>query len=176
MIYVIQYNEGDVIVSPEAIYHKPFKELIDRDDTQGKARAKRDFAFLFLTKDPRSTLSVYPPNTRTQKALEMIYGKDIRIDRKLAAAQDYYEELIKQSSPTYVFWEAAKKALDNLTNIMRSTTWGEDSVFSIKEFASYIKEAEGMAATLANLERKVNEEIIAAPKLKGQNTVNYFEQ
>jgi hypothetical protein len=106
----------------------------------------------------------------------MIYGKDIRIDRKLAAAQDYYEELIKQSSPTYVFWEAAKKALDNLTNIMRSTTWGEDSVFSIKEFASYIKEAEGMAATLANLERKVNEEIIAAPKLKGQNTVNYFEQ
>lgn len=176
MIDIITFNGDDLVLSPELPLHKPFKELLERDDTVGKHRAKRDCTFIFLTKDPRSSLSVYPPATRATKACIMVYGKEIRIDRKIGAASDYYEQLIKESSAAYVIWEAAKSAMNRLTDIMRTTTWDADSAFTVKEFATYIKEAEGMASNLAALERKVKEEIIAAPKLKAQQTVNYFEQ
>lgn len=176
MIDIVSFNGEELVLSPELPLHKPFKELLERDDSVGKNRAKRDLTFIFLTKDPRSSIAVYPPTTRAAKACTMVYGKDVRIDRKIQAASDYYEQLIKESSASYVIWEAAKSAMNRLTDIMRTTTWDADSVFTVKEFATYIKEAEGMASNLAALERKVKEEIIAAPKLKAQQTVNYFEQ
>ena len=176
MIEVISFNGEELVLSPEIPLHKPFKELLERDDTVGKTRAKRDLTFVYLTKDPRSSLSMYPPTTRSAKACMSVYGKEVRIDRKILAASDYYEQLIKESSPSFVIWEAAKSAMHRLTDIMRTTTWDSDSAFTIKEFATYIKEAESMASNLAALERKVKEEVVAAPKLKAQQTVNYFEQ
>lgn len=176
MISLLKYEDGVIEVSPEVTLHKQFADILDSDSSVSKVAAKRDFMFIFLVKDPRSTLSVYPYSTRVSKAMDMVYGKEIKIGKRLSQAIEYYEQLMLSSSPTYVFWEAAKKALMNLTSIMRSADWGEDATFSIKEFASYIKEAEGMSANLQSLERKVHEEITAPPKLKAKQTINHFEQ
>jgi hypothetical protein len=176
MIDIVLYGDGDVELSPEAHLHKPFKDILDRDDTVTKTRARREFMYIFLTKDPRSSLSVYPPSTRISKAAVMVYGKEFKPDRKIQAASDYYEQMLKETSPTYIMWEAAKSAMDKLSSIMRSTDWGDDSPFTIKEFSAYIKEIDAMASNLRSLEAKVKEEATAAPKLKAQQTVNYFEQ
>lgn len=176
MIQLLKYEDGVLEVSPEVTLHKPFSDIIEHDGSASKVGAKRDLMFIFLVKDPRSTLSVYPYGVRLSKAMEMVYGKEIKITKRVSVAIEYYEHLMLSSSATYMFWEAAKKALKNLTEVMRSANWDQDAVFSIKEFASYIKEAEGMAANLQSLERKVHEEITAPPKLKAKQTINHFEQ
>lgn len=175
MLDLIHFDGNELSFSPEVSLHKPFNDLLERDTSVGKGRAKKEFLFLFLTKDPKSSIAVYPHNARKAKAMSMVYGKEVHIDRKLQAAMDYYEELLKSTSPAYIIWEAAKAAMDRLTSIMRSADWSEDSAFTIKEFATYIKEAEGMASNLAALERKVKDDMTSVPKLKAQQTINPFE-
>lgn len=176
MIDLLKYVDGKLEVSPEITLHKPLKELEERDSSVKKARFLNDLLYIYLTKDPRSSLSGKQQQAREDSAATMLYQKAYKPDRTLRKAMGYYEQLLMEASPSYQYYAATLSAMNVLTETMRNVVWGGDSAtFTVKEYKDFVKESESIVSGLSSLERKVKEELYSASKLKANQTVNFFE-
>lgn len=175
MIELLRYEDGKLSISPEITLHEPLQAIVDGDNSVKKEKSMMELLFVFLVKDPRSSLSGYPYNVRQQKANQII-GKDVKLTRKVQKAIDYYGDLLRDSNPSYRFWAAAQASMNRLTDILENSDWkSEESTFTVKEFADYIKNAALLQESLQELERKVLEQLYSAPKAKAGQTLTYFE-
>lgn len=177
MIELLRYSDGRLTISPEVGLHEPLQALIEGDASVGKGKAMNELLYIYLTKDPRSSISGYPSNTRSKKAGEMVFGKDYKVTKKVQKAAEYYVDKLRESNPGYHFWAAAQASMNRLTRILEQSDWdsGDDNTFTVKEFADYIKSAALLQDSLQDLERKVLEQLYASPKLKAGQTLNHFE-
>ena len=92
-----------------------FKRLLHRDkgsegdyDGRKKLRTLRELTFIYHNADPRSPLENMDPMERREKSLQYAELKESDIDDKVMEAQDEYEFLLEQSSPSIPLLRAAK--------------------------------------------------------------------
>lgn len=160
---------------------KPFQELIKRDKTKDKSVAKTELAFIWLYKDYKSDFSSIADETKKLKEIFRIVSlpKGWKIDSKIQAAIDFYEEITKTTST--VLLEKMKKTINKLSDFLETIDFTETDSngklkHDMKKVVDTTNQVPRLLATLKEIEERVKEEQSNIEKeIRGNKNIATYE-
>lgn len=176
---LFKYEGYKVIISPEALLLKPFKQLYQRDRSQNKDRAVMEMGFIYFFCDPRSD---YQYITDDQSRMEAIieaegFAKDWVPDNLVIKAMDFYDTF---KSTAALLLEDTRSAVTKLRNLLRDIdlTQTDDKgklVYTLNSVTATIKQIPSLVKDLEEAERMISKENIEVGKMRGQGEKTIFE-
>lgn len=175
--------EGKVVKPyPETLLIPPFQDIWCRDDSKGKEIALKEFTYIeFMSSKFKSNpYKGYTPTERSKKIIEdCIMLEDWKPDAMVQAGIDKCEEFQTKASSNYSLLMDTLTAKENLQKLFRKIDLQERNdkglpVYKPKELTSAMYDVDKLATSLYNLEKKVEEELYDAVKIKGQKEVSPF--
>lgn len=164
----------------------PFGEMWERDKSEHKEVCGREFAYIFfycsLRKD--NPYKGYIDDTeRHEKIVEGLYHDfpdwqpDALVKDGILAYEDYQEN----ASQSLKYYKSVRKALDTLrqyweTLDMTKTTKTGMLVNKPSDVARGIEQTSSLLVKLADLEGKVQQELLTDSKTRGNRVINHFEK
>lgn len=179
-MHLIEYENYEIKISPEALLIKPIREIWQADKTPSKEQFLQQMSFMFFMIDPRSTYS-YITDLK-ERADEIIQQeglpKDFVPSKKLQEAMNVYEKHTITSS--YALLEAAKIAVDKVGKFLKDVDLNtlDDKgkpVYTINSITSAIKQIPQLAKDLVEAEKVVAKEIEEKGRARGGNNKTIFD-
>lgn len=141
-----------VVVSPEILTIKCFKDIWELDKSKLKENAYRDFTYIYHMCDYNSPYSNYPSNERTNSVKEEVLGdKKYTPSKEVNVAIEQYKKLIE--SPLTRLLEASKKRIDDIVDYFNGNT--VEDISEAKISGDILKNIGATAASFKNLEDEV---------------------
>lgn len=169
--------EGKIVKPhPETLLVPPFKQIWERDKSEGKEHALKDFTYIeFMSSRLKSNpYKGYTPDKRKLKIIEdCILDDKWKEDDLVKEGIRKCEEFQKKASSNYSLLMDTLKAKENLQQFFRFVDLKERNdkgapVYKPKEITTAMYDVDKLATSLANLEKKVEEELYDSVKVKGQ--------
>lgn len=160
----------------------PFKEIWDRDKSDKKDRAIKDFTFIEYYVSPK-TINPFKDireEEREKKIIETVsILKGYKPDKLVWQAVDRYKEMLYQWSKSYRLYTAAMKAIENLRDFLETVDVSEKNdkgmpIYKPKDITNALKDINSIISNLKDLERNIFDEISSA-KIYGGKRKNPFE-
>ena len=173
-MHLLEYENFEIKISPEAFLVKPIREIYNDDKTDNKESFMQQMSFMFFMVDPRSTYSYI--TDLEERANEVIdqegLPKDFTPSKKLKRAMEVYEKHTITSS--YALLEAAKIAVDKVGRFLKDVDLNtlDDKgkpVYTINSITSAIKQIPQLAKDLVEAEKVVAKEIEEKGRARGGN-------
>lgn len=179
-MHLIEYDNYEVKISPEALLVKPIREIWEKDKTKNKESFLSQMSFMFFMIDPRSTYSYITDLAERADEIIMQEGlpKDFQPSEDLKKAMEVYEKHTITSS--YALLEAAKIAVDKVGKFLKEVDLNtlDDKgkpVYTINSITSAIKQIPQLAKDLVEAEKVVAKEIEEKGRARGGNNKTIFD-
>lgn len=181
---LFEVREGKAMPSTHALLIRPFKTIWEEDKTVNKEEAIRSFTFIELGCSPKKSnpYSGYDEEVRHKLLKKDLYDDEAyRLPGLVVDGIMKYEEFLENSSPTFPLLkdalEASKKFRDQLGKIdLAERTNSGTAVYKPKDISGAFKDIPDMAKTLETLRDKVNQELLADTKTRGNREIGLYEE
>lgn len=185
MAILFEIREKSVIPHAEVLMIEPFKTVWDRDNTEGKELAKKEFAYVeFLT----SMLKTNPYREYSEDKKEDIIKKELfgsfmpewKPDELVMGCVGKVKEFQEEGSLTYTYWLSNKIAAEKLIDFFTDFDINERNpksfmpVYKPKEITTAINDAKQSMASLKALKDSVDEEVFEAVKNRANKVISPF--
>jgi hypothetical protein len=183
MAHLFVVENGVAKPNTETLLISPFREIWERDETNDKQKAIKEFTFIefMMSKKKSNPYAGYSETVRLDKVKESVFNLSWQPDILIEQAMAKMREFQKEASPTYSYYmdslETAERTREFLKNIdlnERNDRTG-NPLYKPKDVTSAIIDAEKVILTLATLKDKVEQELFDTTKTKGMRQINYFE-
>lgn len=179
-MHLIEYDNYEIKISPEALLVKPIREIWESDKSHNKESFLSQMSFMFFMIDPRSTYSYI--TDLAERAEEIIAQEGLpsnfKPSEQLKKAMEVYEKHTITSS--YALLEAAKIAVDKVGKFLKDVDLNtlDDKgkpVYTINSITSAIKQIPQLAKDLVEAEKVVAKEIEEKGRARGGNNKTIFD-
>lgn len=180
-IFIVEGN----IVKPtiEILLIPVFKEIWDRDTSNTKEYAMKEFAYIYFITTPKKTNPFYgyAEHDRHPEVVKYLFANYYSPDSTVQQAMNIRKEFYYKASANLTLLEGAKEAVDKLNKFLTDFDLNERNdkgvpIYKPKDITSALADTFNVMKTLNSLEEKVNEEIYESAKSKGNRDINPFER
>lgn len=176
--------EGKIVKPfPETLLVPPFDEIWYRDDSPGKEIALKEFTYIeFMSSRLKSNpYKGYNTEDRKRKIIEdCVKIEDWQPDVVVLDGIRRCEEFQVKASGNYSLLMDTLKAKEKLQELFRVIDLKERNsrtgmpIYKPKELSSAMQDVDKLATSLYSLEKKVEEELYDAVRVKGQKEISPF--
>lgn len=168
-------------VADEALLIKPIRKLFNQDRSASKEQFYKQMSYMYFMIDPRSTYSYILNEEERAKAIIEQEGldKDFKPSALLQEAMGIYKK--HTITPSQELLNAALIAARTVSNFLMKPDILEQEddkgkpKYQISSITAALKNVEGIVATLQNLQKKVEEELIEQGKTRGSQELTIFD-
>lgn len=169
---LIQVENYELTVAPEALLIKPIRRLWNQDRTERKEKFYQQMSYLYFMVDPRSTYSyIMDDDARKQAIIEQEgLPKDFQPSEFLQEAMIIYEKHTRTVSQELLESSliGAKKVAEFLRTVNLNETDDKDRPkYQVSTITAALKNVEGIVQSIQTLQKKVEQEIVDNGKARG---------
>jgi hypothetical protein len=180
-IFIVE--NGIVKPTIEILLVSPFKEIWDRDSSESKEYAMKEFSYIYFITTPKKTNPFYgyTEQDRHPEVVKYLFENYYSPDSIVQQAMEVRRKFYYEASASLSLLEGAKEAVDKLKNFLINFDLNERNekgipIYKPKDITSALADTFNVMKTLNSLEEKVNEEIYESAKSKGNRDINPFER
>ena len=182
MAFLFVVENGVAKPTTEALLISPYKEIWDRDVSEDKTRATRDFCFIeFMTsKKITNPYAGYDDNIRFDK-LKEIYFPDSDPDSLIEQGMAKMVEFQTEASATYSYYTAVLEGAQKMKQFFRTFDMNETNdrgvkIWKPKDITSAMVDTDKVLQNMNAMKQRVEQELFEHAKTRGNRQINYFEQ
>lgn len=168
---LFRYEGYNLTISEEAFLLKPFQILWKRDRSQGKQKALMELGYCYFMEDPRSDYQMYMDrNVRAEKIKEGEgFPKEWVPDKALESAMKFYAGFKPEAA---LLLEDLKKQIQKIRQLSGEINPEEitditDRLTALDKLTSISSKMPKLTVDIMDAEKKMNEEIQSADKVRG---------
>lgn len=168
-----------LIVEPEALLLKPFKQIWNRDRSQSKDKAMLELGFIYFFCDARSDYQFITDEASRIKAIKEGEGFSDKWepDKFIKEAIDFY---ITFKSTSELLLEDTRFAVDKLRTMLRGIDLTEKDdkgkpIYTLNSITGTIKMVPSLVKDLDEAERSLAKEAANSSKMRGQGEKTIME-
>lgn len=182
-LFIVENN----IAKPntETLLISPFKEIWERDESEDKGTATKEFTFIELmsSKKKSNPYAGYSDEIRKDKLKKFLFEEDsqwspdIEVEKGLAKIVEFQ----KEASPTYSYYISVLEATEKMKQFFTSFDINEVNdkgarVFKPNEIVMAISNTDKLLQNLHSMKEKVEQELFEQAKTRGMKQINPFEE
>ena len=184
MAFLFTVENGKAKPTTETLLISPFKEIWDRDTSEGKVRAIKEFSFIeFMTsKKHTNVYAGYTDEDRLRRLkIDLDYAPDWQPDIYVEMGMAKIIEFQKEASETYNYYMDSLATAEKTRKFLKEIDLGEKNprtgalLYKPKDVTSALRDTEGVIQTLIALKQQVEQQLIEKTKTKGDKKTNPFE-
>lgn len=182
---LLEYRDGKVFPSLEALTMEPFKTMYAEDDTPGKGEVINDLTYVHLMLSPKKS-NVFNGylnlETRDKKVREEVWKSPYYpLSKWIGPAMLKYEECLQNASPSFAILQTSLKIAANLKNFLETVdldarTNSGAAVYKPKDISSALKDIPEIIKNLEVASNNVNAELKESAKNKANRDIGHFER
>lgn len=179
MMRLLKYEGYKVVIDPEILVLKPFRDLWKRDKTKDKEKALLEIAFIYFMLDPRSDYQYITDEEQRKQAIKEGEGLPDKWepDKVLLDAMEFYNSF---KSTSALLLEDTRYAVDKLRKLLREVDLSKTDdkgkpVYTLNTITATIKQVPSLVKDLDDAERAISKESIVTGKMRGQGEKTIME-
>ena len=174
MMKLLKYEGYKVVVEPELLTLKPFKQIWTRDKTVNKDRALAEIAFIYFMADPRSDYQYLVDEKERMEAIKEGEGLPPKWqpDRIVTEAMDFYMSFKPISA---LLLEDTRFMVDKYRKRLKAQEFDDLEIKDLKEVGALIKQIPPLVKDLDEAEKALNSEMKSSGKMRGSGEKTIFE-
>lgn len=185
MAFLFKIEGRSVFPNEETLLIEPFKTIWGRDKDKDKANALEEFCYIEFMSSAKKT-NPYRNYDEDKKQVEIVKDcitqKDWKPDELVEKAMEKIQEFQLRASVTYSYFKAAVHGAEKMKSFFYSFDMNErnpktlNPVWKPKDITNAISDTDNVVIKLANLEKKVLEELYEETKTKANKEISPFAQ
>ena len=176
---LLKFEGYKVVIEPELLTLKPFKDIWIRDKSKNKDKALQEIAFIFFMSDPRSDYQYIVDEEERAKAIKEGEGIDSKWkpDNKVIEAMKFYKTFKPVSA---LLLEDTRIAVDKLRKLLREIDLTEvddkgKPIYTLNSITTTIKQIPALVKDLNDAEKALNSEMKDAGRARGSGEKTIFD-
>jgi len=183
MAFLFKIENKKVFPNTETLLISPFKEIWERDKSNGKEVAISEFAYIEFMSSILKTnpYREYPEDRKdTLIRKEIIKNDKWKPDELIHQALNKIKLLQTEGSITYNYWMSNKLAIEKMIDFFNNFNLNErnektnNPIYKPKDITSAIIDAEKTLSTLNAIKSKVDEEVFSNVKVRKDKIISPF--
>ena len=174
MMKLLKYEGYKVVIEPELLTLKPFKQIWTRDKTVDKDKALAEIAFIYFMTDPRSDYQYLVDDKERMEAIKEGEGLPPKWepDRIVTEAMEFYKSFKPISA---LLLEDTRFMVDKYRKRLKAQEFDELEIKDLKEAGALIKQIPSLVKDLNEAEKALNSEMRESGRMRGQGEKTIFE-
>lgn len=174
MMKLLKYEGYKVVIEPELLTLKPFKQIWTRDRTVNKDKALAEIAFIYFMTDPRSDYQYLVDDKERMEAIKEGEGLPPKWepDKIVTEAMKFYKSFKPISA---LLLEDTRFMVDKYRKRIKAQEFDELEIKDLKEAGALIKQIPSLVKDLNEAERALNSEMRESGRMRGQGEKTIFE-
>lgn len=174
MMKLLKYEGYKVVIEPELLTLKPFKQIWTRDKTVNKDKALAEIAFIYFMTDPRSDYQYLVDDNERMEAIKEGEGLPAKWqpDKVVTEAMNFYMSFKPISA---LLLEDTRFMVDKYRKRLKAQEFDELEIKDLKEAGALIKQIPSLVRDLNEAEKALNSEIRDSGRMRGQGEKTIFE-
>lgn len=174
MMKLLKYEGYKVVIEPELLTLKPFKQIWTRDRTVNKDKALAEIAFIYFMADPRSDYQYLVDDKERMEAIKEGEGLPPKWqpDRIVTEAMDFYMSFKPISA---LLLEDTRFMVDKYRKRLKAQEFDDLEIKDLKEVGALIKQIPPLVKDLDEAEKALNSEMKSSGKMRGSGEKTIFE-
>lgn len=174
MMKLLKYEGYKVVIEPELLTLKPFKQIWTRDKTVNKDKALAEIAFIYFMTDPRSDYQYLVDDNERMEAIKEGEGLPAKWqpDKIVTEAMNFYMSFKPISA---LLLEDTRFMVDKYRKRLKAQEFGELEIKDLKEAGALIKQIPSLVRDLNEAEKALNSEMRDSGRMRGQGEKTIFE-
>ena len=174
MMKLLKYEGYKVVIEPELLTLKPFKQIWTRDKTVNKDKALAEIAFIYFMADPRSDYQYLVDEKERMEAIKEGEGLPPKWqpDRIVTEAMDFYMSFKPISA---LLLEDTRFMVDKYRKRLKAQEFDDLEIKDLKEVGALIKQIPPLVKDLDEAEKALNSEMKSSGKMRGSGEKTIFE-
>lgn len=171
---LLRYEGYKVVIEPELLVLKPFKQIWTRDRTINKDRALAEIAFIYFMADPRSDYQYLVDEKERMEAIKEGEGLPPKWqpDRIVTEAMDFYMSFKPISA---LLLEDTRFMVDKYRKRLKAQEFDDLEIKDLKEVGALIKQIPPLVKDLDEAEKALSSEMKSSGKMRGSGEKTIFE-
>lgn len=171
---LLKYEGYKVVIEPELLTLKPFKQIWTRDKTVNKDKALAEIAFIYFMADPRSDYQYLVDDKERMEAIKEGEGLPPKWqpDRIVTEAMDFYMSFKPISA---LLLEDTRFMVDKYRKRLKAQEFDDLEIKDLKEVGALIKQIPPLVKDLDEAEKALNSEMKSSGKMRGSGEKTIFE-
>lgn len=167
MMKLLKYEGYKVVIEPELLTLKPFKQIWTRDKTVNKDKALAEIAFIYFMTDPRSDYQYLVDDKERMEAIKEGEGLPPKWepDRIVTEAMEFYKSFKPISA---LLLEDTRFMVDKYRKRLKAQEFDELEIKDLKEAGALIKQIPSLVKDLNEAEKALNSEMRESGRMRGQ--------
>lgn len=174
MMKLLKYEGYKVVIEPELLTLKPFKQIWTRDKTVNKDKALAEIAFIYFMADPRSDYQYLVDDKERMEAIKEGEGLPPKWqpDRIVTEAMNFYMSFKPISA---LLLEDTRFMVDKYRKRLKAQEFDDLEIKDLKEVGALIKQIPPLVKDLDEAEKALNSEMKSSGKMRGSGEKTIFE-
>lgn len=174
MMKLLKFEGYKVVIEPELLTLKPFKQIWTRDKTVNKDKALAEIAFIYFMTDPRSDYQYLVDDKERMEAIKEGEGLPPKWqpDRIVTEAMNFYMSFKPISA---LLLEDTRFMVDKYRKRLKAQEFDDLEIKDLKEVGALIKQISPLIKDLDEAEKALNSEMKSSGKMRGSGEKTIFE-
>lgn len=174
MMKLLKFEGYKVVIEPELLTLKPFKQIWTRDKTVNKDKALAEIAFIYFMTDPRSDYQYLVDDKERMEAIKEGEGLPPKWqpDKVVTEAMDFYMSFKPISA---LLLEDTRFMVDKYRKRLKAQEFDDLEIKDLKEVGALIKQIPPLVKDLDEAEKALNSEMKSSSKMRGSGEKTIFE-
>lgn len=171
---LLRYEGYKVVIEPELLVLKPFKQIWTRDRTINKDKALAEIAFIYFMADPRSDYQYLVDDKERMEAIKEGEGLPPKWqpDRIVTEAMNFYMSFKPISA---LLLEDTRFMVDKYRKRLKAQEFDDLEIKDLKEIGALIKQIPPLVKDLDEAEKALNSEMKSSGRMRGSGEKTIFE-
>lgn len=176
---LFKYEGYKIVIEPEALLLKPFRQIWQRDRTVNKDKALMELGFIYFFCDTRSDYQYLTDEEQRKQAIKEGEGFPDKWepDKTVLEAMELYNSF---KSASELLLEDTRYAVDKLRKLLRDIdlTQTDDKgkpIYTLNVITSTIKQVPSLVKDLDEAEKLIAKENVSTGRMRGQGEKTIFE-
>lgn len=171
---LLKYEGYKVVIEPELLTLKPFRQIWTRDKTVNKDKALAEIAFIYFMADPRSDYQYLVDDKERMEAIKEGEGLPPKWqpDKIVTEAMNFYMSFKPISA---LLLEDTRFMVDKYRKRLKAQEFDDLEIKDLKEVGALIKQIPPLVKDLDEAEKALNSEMKNSGKMRGSGEKTIFE-
>jgi len=180
-LFVVENN----IAKPntEVLLTSPFKEIWDRDYTEDKEQATKEFTFIEFMSSKKKTnpYAGYDDQMRFERLKELLFDESWEMDELIESALIKIKDFQEEASETYQYYLSARIAAEKMRGFFRDFSFSDvnertgNPLYKPSDITRALNDTDKVLQNLNSMKEKVEQELFEQTKTRGNKEINPFE-
>lgn len=183
MAYLFEINGKAVYPKAETLLVSPYKEIWERDKSEGKEVALMEYGYMeFMVSMLKSNPYRDYPELKKDSIIrqDIVFLEDWNPDELIKRGMQKMVELQTEGSISYAYWMSNRKAIEKMIDFFNNFDIDERNlksgmpIYKPRDITSAVADAEKSLSTLDALKSKVEEELYEKSKMRSDKVISPF--